>query len=177
MGTVDSNPPLNSPVKFPLHSFPMCSLCLTKGDLRLPQVVSFLIAIRAEHSVPLWHPVVAYFSGANTIGEFPECIKLSTPNSAKQIPPFTATDSYSFPTVSKRFIAVCAGNILIDYTPSSVCIELSESNPLNKRCHSHFSYNLKHHLACPPTRHHRCRGCKKCCSLACILISPSTISV
>jgi len=26
------------------------------------------MAIRTEHSVALWHPVVAYFSGANTIG-------------------------------------------------------------------------------------------------------------
>ena len=76
-------------------------------------MVSSLMAIRTEHSVALWHSVVAEFPGANTIGEFPESVKISTPNTAKQIQPFTATDCYSFPTLNERFIAVRAGNIHI----------------------------------------------------------------
>jgi hypothetical protein len=76
-------------------------------------MVSLLMAIRTEHSVALWHPVVAAFPGANTIGELSEPVKVSTPNTAKQIHPFTATDCYGFPTMSKRFFAVCAGNIHI----------------------------------------------------------------
>jgi hypothetical protein len=125
-------------------------------------MVSFLMASRAEHSVPLWHPVVAAFPGANTIGEFLESIKISTHNGAKQIQPFTATDCYSMFKLRKRFIAVCAGNTHVYFTPFFVLIELSKSNPLNKGCHSNFSYSLKHHLAFPPTRHHRFKGCKKC---------------
>jgi hypothetical protein len=140
-------------------------------------MVSLLMATRAEHSVALWHPVVAAFPGANTIGELSEPVKVSTPNTAKQIHPVTAADCYNFPTLSERFIAVCAGNIHIAYTPSSFWIGPSESNSLNKGCHSHFSYDLKHHLAFPPTRHHRFKGCKKCCSIAFILISPLTISL
>ena len=140
-------------------------------------MLSFLMAIRTEHSVALWHPVLAYFSGANTIGELPEPVKVSTPNTAKQIHPFTATDCYSFPTLSERFLAVCAGNIHIAYTPVFVWIEPSENNSLNKGCHSHFSYNLKHQLACPPARDHRFKGCNKCCSIAFILISHLTISL
>jgi hypothetical protein len=73
--------------------------------------------------------------------------------------------------LSKRFIAVCAGIIHIVYLLLFVWIKLSENNPLNKGCQSHFSYNLKHHLAFPPTRHHRCKGCKKCCSLAFISLT------
>jgi hypothetical protein len=42
------------------------------------------MASRAEHSVSLWHLVVAAFPGANTIGEFSESIiKVSTPMTAK----------------------------------------------------------------------------------------------
>jgi hypothetical protein len=140
-------------------------------------MVSLLMAIRTEHSVALWHPVVAAFPGANTIGELSEPVKVSTLNSAEQIHLVTTTDCYNFPTLSERFIAVCAGNIHIAYTPSSFWIGPSESNSLNKGCHSHFSYDLKHHLAFPPTRHHRFKGCKKCCSIAFILISPLTISL
>ena len=88
-------------------------------------MLSFLMAIRTEHSVALWHPVLAYFSGANTIGELPEPVKVSTHNTAKQIDPFTATDCYRFPTLSERFIAVCAGNIHIAYTPAFIWIEPS----------------------------------------------------
>ena len=139
-------------------------------------MITSLVAIRTKHSVCLWHPVLTYLSGANTIGELLEPVKVSTPNTAKQIHPFTATDCYSFNTLSKTFFAVWAGNIHIAYTPSFVWIESSESNSLNKGCQSHFSYNLKHHLACPPVRHHRFRGCKRCCSLDFILISPLTIS-
>ena len=134
-------------------------------------MVSLLMAIRTEHSVALWHPVVAAFPGANTIGEFPESIKVSAPNGAEQIQPSTATDCYSMFKLSKRFIAACAGITHIAYLLLFVWIELSERNPLNRCCQSHFSYNLKHHLACPPIRHHRFRGCKKCCSLAFILLS------
>ena len=82
-----------------------------------------LVATRTEHSVCLWHPVVADLSGANTIGALLEPVKVSTPNTAKQIHSFIATDSYSFTTLSKRFFAVCAGNIHIAYTPSFVWIE------------------------------------------------------
>jgi hypothetical protein len=71
-------------------------------------MLSFLIAIRTEHSVALWHPVVAYFSDANTIGELPEPVKVSTAYTAEQIRPFTSADCYSFPTLRERFIAVCA---------------------------------------------------------------------
>jgi hypothetical protein len=74
-------------------------------------MVSFLMAVKAEHSVPLWHPVFTYLSGTNTVSKLPEPIRVSTPNTAKQIHPFTARDCYSFTTLSKRFIAVCAGNI------------------------------------------------------------------
>jgi hypothetical protein len=130
------------------------------------------VASRAEHSVSLWHPVVAAFPGANTVGEFSESIiKVSTPMTAKQIQPSTATDCYSMFKLSKRFIAAFAGIIHIAYLLLFVWIELSENNPLNKGCRSHFSYNLKHHLAFPPTRHHRFKGCKKCCSLAFMLLS------
>jgi hypothetical protein len=79
-------------------------------------VVSSLVASRAEHSVPLWHSVVAAFPGANTIGEFLESIKISTHNGAKQIQPFTATDCYSMFKLIKRFIAVCTGNTHVDFT-------------------------------------------------------------
>lgn len=135
-------------------------------------MVSSLVASRAEHSVSLWHPVVAAFPGANTVGEFSESIiKVSTPMTAKQIQPSTATDCYSMFKLSKRFVAVCAGITHIAYLLLFVWSELSERNPLNRGCHSHFSYNLKHHLAFPPTRHHRCKGCKKCCSLSFILLT------
>jgi hypothetical protein len=139
-------------------------------------MISPLVATRTEHSVCLWHPVVAYLSRTNTIGALLEPVKVSTPNTAKQIHSFNATDCYSFTALSRRFFAVCAGNIHIAYTPSFVWIESLESNSLNKGCQSHFSYNLKHHLACPPVRHHRFRGCKKCCSLDFIITSPLTIS-
>jgi hypothetical protein len=84
-----------------------------------------------KHSVPLWHPVVAAFLSANTIGEFPESIKVSAPNGAKQVHPIITTDCYNFPTSSERFIAVCTGNIHIAYTPPFFCIEPLESNSLN----------------------------------------------
>jgi hypothetical protein len=75
-----------------------------------------LVASRAEHSVSLWHPVVAAFPGANTVGEFSESIiKVSTPTTAKQIQPPTPTDCYSMFKMSKRFIAVCAGITHIAY--------------------------------------------------------------
>ena len=134
------------------------------------------MATKAEHSVPLWYSVLTYLSGANAVAKLPEPIGVSTPNTAKQIHLFTVRDCYGFITLSMRFIAVCAANIHVAYTPSLVWIESSESNSLNKGCQSHFSYNLKHHLAFPPIRHHRSRGCKKCCSLDFILISPLTIS-
>jgi len=127
---------------------------------------------QAEHSVFLRHPVVAAFPGANTVGEFSESIiKVSTTMTAKPIQPSTATDFYSMFKLSRRFIVVCAGIIHIACLLLFVWVELSERNPLNRGCHSHFSYNLKHHLACPPIRHHRFRGCKKCCSLAFILLT------
>jgi hypothetical protein len=108
------------------------------------------VASRAEHSVSLWHFVVAAFPGANTVGEFSESIiKVSTPITAKQIQPPTATGCYSMFKLSKRFIAACAGIIHIAYLQLFVWIELSERNPLNKGRHSHFSYNLKHHPAFP----------------------------
>ena len=95
-------------------------------------MVPFLVATRTEHSVCLWHSIVTDLSGTNTIGELLEPVKVSTPNTTKKIHPFTATDCYGFPTLSKRFFAVCAGNMHIAYTPSFVWIEPSESNSLNQ---------------------------------------------
>jgi hypothetical protein len=134
-------------------------------------MVSFLMAMRTEHSVALWHPVGAYFSGANTIGGLPEPKKISTSNTAKEIHPVSAADCHNLLSSSERFIAVWARNSHLAHTSAFVWIGLSESNSLNKGCHSHFSYNLKHHLACPPTLHHRFKGCKKCCSCAFIHIT------
>jgi hypothetical protein len=82
-------------------------------------VVSSLVAIRTQHFVLLWQPVVAAFLCTNTTGEFSESIKVSAPNAAEQIQPSTATSSYSMFKLSKRFIAVCTGNIHIAYTPLS----------------------------------------------------------
>ena len=82
-----------------------------------------LVATGTEHSVCLWHPVVADLSGTNTIGALLEPVKVSTPNTAKQIHPIIATDCYGFPPLSKRLFAVCAENIHITYTPSCVWIE------------------------------------------------------
>ena len=70
---------------------------------------------------------------------------------------------------SKRFIAACAGITHIAYLLLIRLDRAIRENSSQQRLHSHFSYNLKHHLAFPPTRHHRCTGCKKCCSLAFIL--------
>jgi hypothetical protein len=95
-------------------------------------MVSSLMAIRAdraEHSVPLWHPVVAAFPGANTISELPKSIKVSTPDGAKQIQPFTATDCYSLSKVSNRFIAVCARNIHIATPPLSFVLSHQKTIP------------------------------------------------
>jgi hypothetical protein len=104
-------------------------------------VVSSFVASRAEHSVSLWHFVVAAFPGANTVGEFSESIiKVSTPITAKQIQPPTATGCYSMFKLSKWFIAACAGIIHIAYLLVFVWIELLEKNSLNRGCHSHFSY-------------------------------------
>jgi hypothetical protein len=104
-------------------------------------MVAFLTASRIEHSVALWHPAVAYFIGADTIASLPELTKVSTPITVKQIHPSTARDCYGFPTSSKRFFSVCAGNIYIAYTPSFVWIEPSESNSLNRGCHSQFHHS------------------------------------
>jgi hypothetical protein len=97
-------------------------------------VVSSLVASRAKHSVFLWHPVVAAFPGANTIGEFSESIiKVSTSITAKQIQPPTAADCYSMFKLSKRFIAACAGIIHIAYLLLFVWSELSAEKSSQQR--------------------------------------------
>jgi hypothetical protein len=47
-------------------------------------MIPSLVATRTEHSVCLWHPVVADLSGTNTIGELLEPVKVSTPNTTKK---------------------------------------------------------------------------------------------
>jgi hypothetical protein len=65
-----------------------------------------LVAAKAEHYVAFCHPVVAYFPGADSIGEPWEAIRISTANATKQIHPPSVTDCHDLFIVYEWFVTV-----------------------------------------------------------------------